>query len=66
MRFDEFVQFFEACGIGRRAVYQVDGSKNASGDFLGSRTQLDQSALMDFPVAIPLGDAIAADLLPSG
>jgi hypothetical protein len=45
LRFDEFVQFFEACGIGRRAVYQVDGSKNACGDLLGSRTQLDQSAL---------------------
>jgi hypothetical protein len=64
--FDEFMESFEACGVGRNPIDHVDRCNDADRDFRGSRTQLSQPPLSDLLIAIALGDASAADFLPSG
>ena len=40
LRFNQFVKFFETCGIGGVSVDRVDGSNDAGRDLGGPRTQL--------------------------
>ena len=45
LRFDEFVQFFEACGISGVSIDRLDGSQDAGSDLRRPRTNFSEPAL---------------------
>ena len=66
LRFDQFMELFEACRVPRCSIDRVHSFLDTSGNFWRFFAQRCQAALVYLLIAVTLGDSITTGFLPCG